>query len=291
MLSALRKGFEKPLSPSYFKKTLAAARSFFTWLSDNESGYKFLTQKWIKTIKSKRFPEPTKIYDAVIEDEILAIASAPVETLLERRAKASAVFMYLSGMRIGAFVSMPIQAVDIKGLTVLQYPNLGVRTKNNISAKTFLWDIPELLEVVQDWDNEVRSILPPNGLWFAPFSYRSRKIDPAVTIVGDHRHDLARKNIRVWLEAVGLTYHTPHKFRHGHILYGAARAKSFADFKVISQNVMHASTKITDEIYSNHKENEVQKRMIAMGNRTKSKNQNDYELFQKFLEWQRNNDL
>jgi len=282
-----QEGRKKPFSTIFIKKTLAAARSFFTWLSDNEPGYKFIKQAWVKKIKTKRLPEQPKSFDAVTEDEIFDIAATPTKTLLDRRAKASAVFIFLSGMRISAFVSMPLHAVNINSRTVLQHPSLGIRTKNNISATTFLWDIPELISVVMKWDIEVRSILPSNGLWFAPFSYRSRKIDPTVTVVGDHRHNLARKNIRSWLKAMELPYHSPHKFRHGHIQYGAARAKTFADFKAISLNVMHSSIKTTDEIYSNYNRDEVQKRISSLGSKAKSELQSDYELFQKFLEWQR----
>ena len=48
---------------------------------------------------------------------------------------------------------------------------MGVRTKNKKHATTFLLPIPELLEVVKDWDREVRKV-NPEGLWFAPFSPR-----------------------------------------------------------------------------------------------------------------------
>lgn len=66
-----------------------------------------------------------------------------------------------------------------------------------------------------------------------------------------------------------------------------ANADSVADYKAVSMNVMHASIKTTDEIYSNHNRDEVQKRINSMGGKTKSEIQNDYEMFQKFLDWQR----
>src|SRR5690242_9769365 len=52
MLSARLDGKERRLSAVHIKKTLATARRFFTWLSDNEAGYKHLKQAWIKTIKA-----------------------------------------------------------------------------------------------------------------------------------------------------------------------------------------------------------------------------------------------
>ena len=97
--------------------------------------------------------------------------------------------------------------------------------------------------------------------------------------------------MKAWFDNVVLPHNSPNKLRHGHIQYGVDRVKDIADFKAFNQNVMHSSVKITDEIYSNLNSDEVQKRIIAMGKTTKSSNQDDYELFQKFLEWKRNNDF
>ncbi len=108
MLSTRLDGKENKLSAAYIKKTLATARLFFSWLSDNEAGYSCIKQAWVRTIKAKRLTEAPKTKEAVTLEEILAIAASPARTLFERRARAAAVFLFLSGMRIGAFVSMPI---------------------------------------------------------------------------------------------------------------------------------------------------------------------------------------
>jgi site-specific recombinase XerD len=51
-------------------------------------------------------------------------------------------------------------------------------------------------------------------------------------------------------ERVGLPYHSPHKFRHGHAVYALKMAKKgvFA-LKAVSQNLMHENLSITDGIY------------------------------------------
>lgn len=79
-------------------------------------------------------------------------------------------------MRIGAFVSLPLPTVDIPNRKVIQYPSLGVRTKNKKFGFTYLLDIPKLLKVVQEWDDKIRAILPLNGLWFAPLSPETGEI-------------------------------------------------------------------------------------------------------------------
>ncbi len=97
-------------------------------------------------------------------------------------------------MRISAFVSLTLQLVDIDKREVIQDPTLGVRTKNQKYAVTYLWNIPELLKVVKEWDEEVRAILPAQGFWFAPFSPDTAEIDPNVFQIGKNCHILAEKN-------------------------------------------------------------------------------------------------
>ena len=108
-----------------------------------------------------------------------------------------------------------------------------------------------MLKVVEDWDNLVRNSLPDCGYWFTPFSPDTGEIDISCKDVGLARSNLFRKNLQAWLQKVGLPYHSPHKFRHGHVHYGQAHSKTQEDYKAISQNVMHSSTGITDQFYSN----------------------------------------
>lgn len=271
MLSARLDGEEGRLSAVYIKKALATARLFFTWLSDNETGYKHIKQSWIKTIKAKRLFNAPKISEYVTLEEIRAIARARVCTVGERRSRAALAFLYLSGMRIGAFVSLPLQAVDIANRSVLQYPSLGVRTKNSKHAKTFLLPVPELLEVVKQWDDEVRSNLPLNGFWFAPLSPKTGEIDPSVSEVGEHRINLARRNFKLWLAREKLPYHSPHKFRHGHIHYGLSRSKNISQYKAVSMNAMHANMDITDQFYSVLQDDELKNKIGALNSKSKNK--------------------
>ncbi len=186
-----------------------------------------------------------------------------------------------------AFVSLPIQAVDIPNRKDVQYPNLGVRTKNRKFGITYLLDIPDLLRVVQDWDSEIRSILPLNGFWFAPLSPEPGKIDPSIVSIGEHRSTLARKNIKAWIESNGLPYHSPHKFRHGHIHYGLEHSKDIEDYKAVSLNVMHSSMKITDEFYSNINDREIKNRISELSKKSQLSEDDDLELFRQFLKWKK----
>lgn len=94
--------------------------------------------------------------------------------------------------------------------------------------------------------------------------------------------------MKEFLDAVGLSYHSPHKFRHGHIQYGLARSKTIADYKVVSLNVMHASMEITDEFYSNLNDGELESRISGLNKREQNLEDNEIEQFRQFVEWKKN---
>jgi len=275
------------LSETYIKKILATSRRFFTWLKDNKSGYRVIQQAWLKTLKTKRMPAIPRTSEAVSLDEILKIAAAPVYSTADRRARAMSCFLFLSGMRIGAFVSMPILAVDFQNRLVKQHPNLGVRTKNGKHATTYLLDLPELITVVQDWDNEVRAILPDFGMWFPALSPKTGEIDTNNLSSPKSRTSMATRQLKTYLNKIGLPYHSPHKFRHGHIHYGLKRSKNVADYKAVSQNVMHSSMNITDDFYSNLNGSEIQNRINSLGNKNQNLGDEEklYQEFQEYIAW------
>jgi site-specific recombinase XerD len=281
-------GQEKPLSEGYLKKILATARRFFLWLSENKSGYTHLNHTWRSTLKTKRMAQIPKTREVVTYEDIQKMASLPVNTLSEKRIQAAAAFLYLSGMRIGAFISLPLLAVDITNRTVKQHPCLGVRTKNRKHATTFLWEIPELMQVIQEWDNLVRSVLPDQGYWFAPFSPETGKIDPSNLSCPESRRSLVTRQLKQWENFHGIQEYSPHKFRHGHIHYGLKRAKTIADYKAVSENVMHSNMSVTDEFYSNFNENELRNRISDIGKQPEQgESQKDlFKKFEAFLKWE-----
>jgi len=279
----------KPLTRDYSKKILATARRFFEWLSDNQKAYRTIKRIWIRTLKAKRIKAVPKKIDVVSYDDALAIAQAPAESLREQRIQAAAVFWYLSGIRIGAFVSLPILAVDIEHGVLKQHPDLGGRTKNGKHATTYLLQIPELMSVVRAWDDVVRTVLPEEACWFAHLSPRTGQLDLDVHPAGYHRPNLARRELKTWLEKVGLAYHSPHKFRHGHIQYGVEHAKDRGDIKAISLNVMHDDTIITDKVYSRLRTETVQSRINGLSEKPTEdvQSKDDFALLQEFISWKK----
>lgn len=83
----------------------------------------------------------------VTEEEVRKLVNppAPQNDLALIRDQAAAAFLFVSGIRASAFVTLPISAIDLKNLTVYQWPELGVNTKNGKKATTFLYDVPNLM--------------------------------------------------------------------------------------------------------------------------------------------------
>jgi site-specific recombinase XerC len=254
------------LSPAYVRKVVRAAYSFFGWLKTHRSGFGVLNQAWLDTLKPPRMTTEHPGHEAVTLDEMRAIARAPVSTLREKRIRAAAVFWFLSGIRIGAFVTLPLSAVDLQNRTVKLWPKLGVHTKFGKHATTYLLAIPDLQAVVEEWDEEIRAILPANSFWFAPISAETGELDLMASRVGKYRQAGACKDLQAWLLKAGLPYHSPHKFRHGHAVYALKKAKDIKGLKAVSQNLMHANLSITDGVYGMLSEIDVGEEITRLNN-------------------------
>ena len=73
-----------------------------------------------------------------------------------------------------------------------------------------------------------------------------------------HIHDLSRlarstADLLVIVDLLGkkgVTYKSPHKARYGHIHLGMSKARTAEERKAISENAMHGSLSVTDEVYA-----------------------------------------
>lgn len=280
LITARKDNSGRDLSLPYMQKIIRAARRFFEWLSRYEKGYRFINSQWLDTLRPPRLDRKSQKFVAVTLDEVLEIAKAPADNIEERRIKAAACFWFLSGIRVGSFVTLPIEAIDLQELSVKQWPSLGVRTKFKKHATTYLLDVPELLQVVKSWDVEVRKVLGNKGLWFSPFSVDTGEIETEQKEVGKHRQSRARKSLKAWLDRVGLPYHNPHSFRHGHAVYSIQLANDVSDLKAISMNLMHDSLTITEKTYGIFSSLDVKNKITALTTNRSGNDKNSTQLIE-----------
>ncbi|MGD0611538.1 MAG: hypothetical protein ABSB41_08470 [Anaerolineales bacterium] len=236
------------------KSIMDVSRRFFHWAkAEGIHGFQSMPQSWIETLKVAPFAaEIPRSHIYVTEEEILQIARIPVlpDDLAGLRDKAAACMLFLSGARAQAFTTLPIQAVFLENHSIDQFPSLGVKTKFNRSMTTFLLEIPELLAVVQEWDTLVRAQLSPSSPWYAVINNQWGEQHITDKNPGRNRVESLDKRMKRLITQAGLTFKSAHKFRHGHAVYGLLHARTPADFKAVSMNLMHRSTEITDQIYA-----------------------------------------
>ncbi len=252
------------------KTILECARRFVHW-AKQEYGRELLSlpQSWVDTLRvAPSASEAKKEHVYVTEEEVSRLLKTPIAQgdLAMRRDRAAAAMLFLSGARAAAFTTLPIQAVRLQDHRIDQFPTLGVRTKKRLSATTYLLQLPKLLDVVREWDTLVRKELAGTSPWYAIIesSWGDQKlIDQAP---GEHRAEALDKRLKRLYALAGLPYRSAHKFRHGHAIYGLLHARTPADVKAISLNLMHSSTRITDEVYSFLSDGEVRQHILGLTN-------------------------
>jgi len=201
--------------------------------------------------------------------QVRAILTVSPTSLTEERDIAAVAFMFLSGMRVGAFTTLPVRAIDWNCLPVLvrQWPDLGVRTKNSMAANTYLLPQAELADleaVARNWHDKVSQTVGPHGIWYAHIAPNGQEFLEA-QLPGKNRGANFGKRLRALCERAGVAYYSPHKLRHGHIVYALQFCNTMAEFKAVSQNVMHKSLMTTDAIYGALPESDVANLLANLG--------------------------
>ena len=235
------------------KKIVETARSFFKWVKLYHSHpFGQLPAYWIEDLTPPKVPRGNNLEYVTVE-EALKIVRLKIDrdNIALWRDQAMTAMLFLSGARAGAATSLPIKAVhlDSKYPNIEQKPALGVHTKNNQSATTFLHNIPELLETARGWDAYVRSNCPQDYPWYAPVLQRWGEQSLADILPGNNRITALNHRLNILDQAAGLPHRSPHKYRHGYAIYGLQHCQTMAHYHALSRNLMHANIAITDEHY------------------------------------------
>jgi integrase len=241
-------------------------KDFVHWLhEEHPRRYTKLTNNWLETLRPAKEPQRPRDRDVYSLDDVRKICALPAVTLADRRDIAAIALLFLSGMRVGALTSMPINSLDLENLSVDQFPEMGVRTKDGKRATTFILKVPELLRVVKRWDKVVRTALPVTALWYTPLGQAGLSLDGTAKATRYRRLKITRALKKLCVK-VDVKYRNPHKLRHGFAMYAFGLAKDIGDLKAISQNLMHADLKTTDGIYGVLGSDDVQARIGGLTN-------------------------
>ena len=105
-------------------------------------------------------------------------------------------------------------------------------------------------------------------MWYTPTVTRWGEQTLSAGAPGKNRNLALAKRLHHLFEAAGVPYQSPHKFRHGHAVYALQHAKTMADYKAVSMNLMHEDIRVTDGIYAPLAGNEVQQRIAGLTHST-----------------------
>ncbi len=152
-----------PLSAATIASALREAKAFFSWLAD-QPGYKskishsevaYLTpdRKSEAQRRSNLWkPHPSLEQVRSLLDRMLS------ETVIQRRDRALVAFLFLSGSREGAAISLSLGHVDLHNSCV-QFDGNTVKTKFSKSFTTSFFPVGAVIEqVVRDWIHELKTV-------------------------------------------------------------------------------------------------------------------------------------
>ena len=259
---------DSPTSATYQKKLLSYARSFLQWSRDQwPNRYTRITNAWISTLKTKKKPGRIHTHEVFSLSKVRALLSLTAAGRVDRRDLAAVAMLFLSGMRVSAFCSLPLRAVsfDQSPVLVRQWPDWGVLTKNSKAANTYLLpasELPDLHRITQAWHTKALAAVGPRGMWYT-------LLEPSGEfalnqVPGEHRSAGLRRRLMLLCGRAGIGYLSPHKLRRGHIVWASERCQSMADFKAVSLNVMHESVTMTDSRYSGLPDEAVAERIARL---------------------------
>lgn len=279
---------DRGISVSYHTKQLSFVRQFFEFALQRWPGrYERVDHIYLDSLRSNLKEKEIKRRKIYTLEDVRALVAVKPRTLAEERIRAAVAFLFLSGMRVSAFSTLPLAAIhwDQTPVQINQHPALGVKTKGEKADNTYLLSHPELenfQQIAYRWHQKVEAATGHRGLYYAILTPR-REFDP-VQVAGDHRADSVRKYLRSLCHRAGVEYLSAHLLRHGHTVWAMDKAKTMAEMKAISQNLMHASLKTTDEIYSRLRDDDVASHIANLGQGSQSNEELLNELIEEFFQ-------
>ncbi|MEO0917193.1 MAG: site-specific integrase, partial [Pseudomonadota bacterium] len=193
----------------------------------------------------------------------------PAGTLIEQRNRAAFALLLLTGIRVGALISLRNQHLDTEGQNVFQDAR-EVRTKFSKTSRIyFIQDFSEAKAIVRDWERTQREVMlrgPDDPL------FPSTEIE-AVAGKGFQATGLTRTFwkstgtlgtiVRGAFEVAGFPPFTPHSVRHMHARRGLSSFENMEQFKAHSENLGHEDISTTLNSYASLPEE--RRRQLILG--------------------------
>ena len=291
----------KPISESSKINIISQLRLFFEDLREQPGFKRSITKDFMdcwelsprekqtlrnsKTRKIKKYPKM---------DEIWAIINKiPEDKITNRRDRALIAFLFLTGARISAAASIPLDLFDPENRTVTQDPNRGVETK---FSKKIITTIPnfdkDLYEILVAWERELQSagFESDSPLFPKAMPYKENNaIEYSLSIEMAKERISAKTAERIVKKAcenAGFPQYHAHSFRDSHIYYGIIMARTVRELIAISINVGHETLDTTLREYANLAPEEVHEIILNLS-KEEIGNAIPRDLYEKFKDFLR----
>jgi integrase len=256
----LNRRTKKRLSFQTQLQTLAALRSFFTWLADqpgfrrrirhSDANYFSLSLKQTAVARAIR-----EIEGPTVEQVRHVIDQMPVETDVEKRNRALMAFALLTGARDDALASLRLKHVDVAQRRVLQDAR-DVRTKASKTIEAWFFPVgDDFIGIVEGWIEYLH--LKRHWGLEDPLFPKTR-----VAVGQGNRFESVGLERACWSNATsiraifrnaftsaGLPYFNPHSLRKTLARLRQERCRTPEEFKAWSQNLGHEKVLTTFTSY------------------------------------------
>ncbi|MEK7664624.1 MAG: site-specific integrase [Patescibacteria group bacterium] len=251
---------QEKISIAYCYHNLRFLKVFFGWLS-KRAGYKLKIKEpaidCLNLSKNEvREAKQTKSVKNPTLDEIkMVIETIKGKTEIEKRDKAIFSLAFLTGARISAIRTLPMQSFDKKEQVIYQDPALGVETKYNKKITSILipFGYKEAMDYFIEWFDYLKDQkgFKPEDPIFPATKIENGKENINYYNTGEVENKKLkssgslRKIFKKRFEQAGLNYYHPHTFRHWLVRRMAEFPLTEEQKKAFSQCLGHESTLIT----------------------------------------------
>lgn len=248
------------LSISYQYHTLRKLKGFFKWLAQQDGYKNYIKLTDIDFLnlgkkESRQARQSGRRKSPSMEQVVGVIEAIEPNTEVDKRDRALICFTLLTGARISAIVSLPIQAFDRSDLVVDQNPDIGVKTKysKRITTALFPLQYEKAKEYFLDWYDYLvkeREFGPDDPL-FPSTKIEQGEVNISYYSSGDVSKEFwsksgsARKIFEKRFKAAGVQYFHPHTFRHLVVKEFMRIPLTEEQKKAISQNLGHSHISTT----------------------------------------------
>ena len=234
---------------------------FFDWLS-KQKGYRSrvraedidyltLSKKDARVATARRERDPP-----TSEQILAALEKAPRDSFLDQRDRALMAFIFLTGVRDGAVVSLKRKHLDLARNCVFQDAR-EVKTKNRKTINTWFFPVDGVVRaIVEEWVRVLECDLdrgPDDYLFpavYVAFNSQAAKFESGeLSREACAGPDAVRRAFRRIFSLAGLPYFNPHSFRKTLVLLGLRVSRNPEEFKAWSQNLGHEDMLTTFSAY------------------------------------------